>query len=70
MERQRIDWEKRFINPYPIRTTTSRVYEKLSRHAWVAMPDKCVTLDLISGLDLKVVSSSSALLSMLGRKPT
>ena len=36
----------------------------------VALLVKCPTLDLSSGLDLRIVSSSPALGSMLGMEPT
>ena len=38
--------------------------------AWVAQSVKCLTLDLSSGFDLKVVISSLMLGSMLGVVPT
>ena len=44
--------------------------EKGSRGAWVAHSVKRLTLDLSSSLDLRVVSSSPALGSALGVKPT
>jgi len=40
------------------------------RDAWVAQTVKCLTLDLSSGLDLRVLSSSPALGSMLGMEST
>ena len=43
---------------------------KKRRGAWVAQLVKCLTLDLSSGLDLRVVSSRLALSSMLGVEPT
>ena len=43
---------------------------EMKRGAWVAQLIECLTLDLSSGLDLKVVSSSPALGSMLSVKPT
>ena len=39
------------------------------RGAWVALLVKCWTLDLSSGLDLRVMSSSPTLGSMLGVEP-
>ena len=42
----------------------------LSWGAWVAQLVKHLSLDLSSGLDLGVVSSSSALGSVLGAEPT
>ena len=41
-----------------------------SRGAWVAQLVKCPTLDLSSGLDLRVMSSSPVLGSALGMEPT
>ena len=40
------------------------------RGAWLAQSVKCLTLDLSSGLDLRVVSWGSALGSALGGEPT
>ena len=40
-----------------------------SRGSWVAQSVKLLTLDLTSGLDLNIMSSSLALGSMLGMKP-
>jgi len=42
----------------------------LDRGTWVAQSVKHPTLDLSSGLDLRVVSSSSELGSTLGMEPT
>ena len=41
-----------------------------SRDAWVAQSVKCLTLDLSSGLYLRVVSSGPALSSVLYVEPT
>ena len=40
------------------------------KEIWLAESVKCLTLDLSSGLDLRVVSSSPILGSALGMKPT
>ena len=40
-----------------------------SRGVWVAYLVECLTLDLSSGLDLSVMSSSPALGPMLGMEP-
>ena len=42
----------------------------LQNAAWVAQPVKRPNLDLSSGLDLKVMSSSPTVGSMLGMEPT
>ena len=44
--------------------------KKINRGSWVAQSVKCPTLDLNSGFDIRVVSSSPSLGAMLGAKPT
>ena len=54
------------------RTEAGRLIRRLlkERGAWVAKLVKCLTPDLSSGLDLRVVSLSPTLDSTLGMEPT
>ena len=53
-----------------ITTKKCKVKSRTCWDAWLAQSDKYLTLDLSSGLDLRVMSSSPALGSMLGMEPT
>ena len=53
-----------------MRHSTLYYKKKKGLGAWGVQAGKCPTLDLSSGLDLRVMSSSPALGSVVGVKPT
>ena len=48
----------------------SQIYPELQWGTWGSQLAKCLTLDLSSGLNVRIVSSSPVLASILGVEPT